>query len=227
MQLSEFEQLIGYAFQNKKYFDNAMRHSSYANEHRLGHIGCNERLEFLGDSILGFITAKYLYETYPEKPEGELTKMRAAHVCEGALCSYAEKIRLGEMLQLGRGEEMGGGRKRPSILADAFEALLAAIYLDGGLAPVENFLLPLICEHLLAENTDFKTELQEFLQQKPGREVGYQLLDSTGPDHEKTFSVAVLLNGEQVGRGEGKSKKEAEQMAAKNALEGLKYNAQW
>lgn len=227
MQFAEFEQRIGYTFQNRALFDNAMCHSSYANEHRLGHIGCNERLEFLGDSVLGFLTARYLYETFPNKPEGELTKMRAAHVCEGALCAYAEKIGLGEMLLLGRGEELGGGRTRPSILADAFEALLAAIYLDGGLAPVERFLLPLIREHLATDSTDFKTALQEYVQQKPGREISYRLLGSVGPDHEKVFSVAVLLNGREIGAGAGKSKKEAEQMAAKVALEGLKNNAQW
>lgn len=222
MQSTEFEKRIEYTFQNKEYFKNAMCHSSYANEHRLGHIGCNERLEFLGDSILGFLTARYLYETFPQKPEGELTKLRASHVCEGALCSYARQIGLGEMLLLGRGEEMGGGRERPSALADAFEALLAAMYLDGGLEPVEKFLLPLIKGHMAAENTDFKTVLQEYIQQSPGKEISYKLIGSTGPDHEKVFQVAAYLDGILVGEGSGKSKKEAEQMAAKCALEGLK-----
>lgn len=227
MQATDFENRIGYTFHNKEYLKNAMCHSSYANEHRLGHFGCNERLEFLGDSILGFLTARYLYETFPQKPEGELTKMRAAHVCEGALCSYAKQIGLGEMLLLGRGEELGGGRERPSILADAFEALLAAMYLDGGLQSVETFLLPLIKGHLASGSVDHKTVLQEFIQQKPGKEVCYKLTGSSGPDHEKVFNVAVYLNDTVVGEGYGKSKKEAEQMAAKNAMEGLKNNAQW
>ncbi len=221
MQIADFEKKIGYEFKDKEYFRWAMRHSSYANEHRLGHQGCNERLEFLGDSVLGFLTARYLYETFKNKPEGELTKLRAAHVCEGALCSYAKQIGLGEMLLLGRGEEMGGGRERASILADAFEALLAAMYLDGGLEPVEQFLLPLIRTHFASENTDYKTALQELVQQQPGKELRYVLVDAAGPDHEKTFWVEVLLSDVVVGRGSGKSKKDAEQMAAKVALQGL------
>ena len=153
MNFTKLENKIGYTFKNTSYLEKAMRHSSYANEHRLGHMGCNERLEFLGDSVLGFLTARYLYMTFPHKPEGELTKMRAAHVCEGALCAYAESIGLGEFLLLGKGEEKTNGRGRPSTLADAFEALLAAMYLDGGLEPVEKFLLPIIAEHHLGEDT--------------------------------------------------------------------------
>ncbi len=219
---SKFEKRIGYTFKNKTYLKNALCHSSYANEHRLGHFGCNERLEFLGDSILGFLTARYLYENFPDKPEGELTKLRAAHVCETALFSYARQIELGEVLLLGRGEEMGGGRERPSVLSDAFEALLAAMYLDGGLGVVEEFLLPFIKEHLAEDSVDHKTALQEFVQQTPGKEIRYVLKDSLGPDHEKKFFVSVLLNQNEIAEGQGKSKKEAEQMAAQNALLKLK-----
>ncbi len=223
MHISVLEKRIGYTFQNKEYLQSAMRHSSYANEHRLGHLGCNERLEFLGDSVLGFITARYLFETYPDKPEGELTKLRAAHVCESALCSYAREIGLGEALLLGRGEEMGQGRTRPSILADAFEAMLAAMYLDGGIEVVEKFLLPIISKHTLDEGTtDYKTILQEYAQQLSDVRVHYEHIGESGPDHDKVFECLVCLNNEQIASGNGKSKKEAEQMAAKKALEKLK-----
>jgi len=219
MQLEALEKRIGYFFTNRAYLQKAMCHASYANEHRLGHFGCNERLEFLGDSILGFIVARYLYETYPHKPEGELTKIRAAHVCEGALCGYAREIGLGEALLLGKGEEKGGGRERPSTLADAFEALLAAMYLDSNMEQVESFLLPLIrCHALDDETVDFKTVLQEYVQQTPGITVSYEHVGESGPDHEKIFEAAVYVDGIEKGRGEGRSKKEAEQVAAKNAL---------
>lgn len=224
MNFTEFEKRIGYTFQNKDYLKHAMRHSSYANEHPAEKSGCNERLEFLGDSILGFITARYLYENFPHKPEGELTKIRAARVCESALHSYAVQIRLGEVLLLGHGEELGGGRERPSLLADAFEALLAAMYLDGGMKPVEQFLLPFIREHQLDSSKDYKTTLQELVQQKPGKELHYQITDVKGPDHEKQFSACVSLDHKVIGEGFGKSKKEAEQMAAQNALKGINRN---
>lgn len=219
MQFKELEKRIGYTFSNQTYLHKAMCHASYANEHRLGHLGCNERLEFLGDSILGFIVARYLYETYPHKPEGELTKIRAAHVCESALCCYARQIGLGEALLLGKGEEKGGGRERASVLADAFEALLAAIYLDSDMQQVESFLLPLIRCHTLDDDAaDFKTLLQEYVQQTPGTSVFYEQIGERGPDHDKVFSTVVYINGEKKGVGEGKSKKEAEQSAARDAL---------
>ncbi len=218
MNFSELEKRIGYTFTNPQYLKKAMCHASYANEHRLGHFGCNERLEFLGDSILGFVVARYLYETYPHKPEGELTKIRAAHVCESALCGYAKEIGLGDALLLGKGEEKCGGRERPSTLADAFEALLAAMYLDSDVGQVEKFLLPLICRHKLDKDTDYKTALQEYVQQIPGATVSYKQFAESGPDHDKIFCAIVYVNEKQVGKGEGKSKKEAEQAAAKNAL---------
>ncbi len=223
MQFKELEKRIGYTFSNQSYLRKAMCHASYANEHRLGHFGCNERLEFLGDSILGFIVARYLYETYPHRPEGELTKIRAAHVCEGALCDYAKEIGLGQALLLGKGEEKSGGRERPSTLADAFEALLAAMYLDSDMQQVEAFLLPLIRRHILVDDTaDYKTLLQEYVQQTPGTSVAYEQVGESGPDHEKIFFAVVYVNGEEAGKGEGKSKKEAEQAAAKSALSHIR-----
>lgn len=223
MRVEEFEKRINYTFSNKSYLQKAMCHASYANEHKLGHFGCNERLEFLGDSILGFVVARYLYETYPHRPEGELTKIRAAHVCESALCDYAREIGLGEALLLGRGEDKGGGRERPSTLADAFEALLAAMYLDSDMQQVEAFLLPLIRRHIADDDTlDYKTVLQEYVQQTPGTAIAYEQIGESGPDHQKIFFAAVYINGEEAGKGEGKSKKEAEQSAAKNALSHIK-----
>ena len=223
MSFKELEKRIGYHFTNQAHLQKAMCHASYANEHRLGHFGCNERLEFLGDSILGFIVAQYLYETYPHKPEGELTKIRAAHVCESALCGYAKEIGLGEALLLGKGEEKGGGRERASTLADAFEALLAAMYLDSDLEQVKKFLLPIISRHNLDDETaDYKTVLQEYVQQMPGATISYQQFAESGPDHDKVFSAVVYINEEPIGKGQGKSKKEAEQSAAKNALNSMK-----
>ena len=223
MSFKELEKRIGYHFTNQAHLQKAMCHASYANEHRLGHFGCNERLEFLGDSILGFIVAQYLYETYPHKPEGELTKIRAAHVCESALCGYAKEIGLGEALLLGKGEEKGGGRERASTLADAFEALLAAMYLDSDLEQVKKFLLPIISRHNLDDETaDYKTVLQEYVQQMPGATTSYQQFAESGPDHDKVFSAVVYINEEPIGKGQGKSKKEAEQSAAKNALNSMK-----
>lgn len=218
MKQTEFEKKIGYTFRQPKLLENAMCHTSYANEHRLGHIGSNERLEFLGDSILSVISAEYLYSTYPSRPEGELTRIRAALVCETALCSYAKQIDLGEMLLLGRGEERSAGRQRPSILADAFEALLAAMYLDGGMDVVRQFLLPFLKNYRVEKNLDYKTELQEIIQKNPGEILHYELVSETGPDHDKQFEVAVFLNSNQLAKGIGHSKKEAEQQAARAAL---------
>ncbi len=224
MSFSQLENKIGYVFKNKEYLKNAMCHSSYANEHYKDKRLCNERLEFLGDSILGFITARYLYKKYPHKPEGELTKIRAAKVCESALCTYAVQIGMGDALLLGHGEELGGGRQRPSLLADAFEALLAAMYLDGGLQPVEKFLLPFISEDVTDNHQDYKTELQELVQQHPGKEIRYMITDIKGPDHEREYSASVSLDDQVIGTGCGKSKKEAEQMAAQSALKRMNTN---
>lgn len=223
MMFTELEQTIGYTFKNKELLKNAMCHSSYANEHRLGHIGCNERLEFLGDAVLGLLSAQYLFTEFSARPEGELTKMRAAFVCEGALCNYAREINLGKFLLLGRGEDLSGGRTRPSILADAFEALLAAMYLDSNIEQVRSFLLPIIARHDVTDSgIDYKTALQELVQQHQGAELCYSPAGESGPDHNKTFMVSLTLNGEQIGHGSGRSKKEAEQNAAKSAFDAMK-----
>ena len=216
---------IGYTFQNESLLRKALTHSSFANE---GHGGREsyERLEFLGDSLLGFITARYLYEK-DRGPEGELTKLRAAVVCEKALCSYSQALHIGEYMRLGRGEKMTGGATRPSILADMYEAVLAAIYLDGGMAPAEAFVLRFIIPE--AENQrrrhfkDHKTALQEIIQQNPGEKLEYVLVGESGPDHNKTFRVEVHLNSNVIGKGVGRSKKEAEQQAAHEALKLMGY----
>ena len=217
---------IDYKFKDVSLRQKAMTHSSYANEHHGTHLDCNERLEFLGDSVLGFVTADYLFTHYPELPEGELTKLRAAVVCEGALCEIARELGIPEEIRLGHGEENGGGRKRPSILADATEAVFAAVYLDGGIgaasALIHRVLLDTEREEVAEEKRrDYKTLLQEFVQRTPNQTLSYRQLGESGPDHDKTFCFEVLLNGGSVGKGAGRSKKEAEQMAAKDALEAL------
>lgn len=214
---------INYSFKNEELLRHALAHSSYANEHRVEVPGSNERLEFLGDSILGLIAAEYLFTHYKHLPEGNLTKMRALLVCENSLFGFAKEFDLGSHLLLGHGEELAGSRKRPSIVSDAFEALLAAIYLDGGLEAAKTFALPYlirgaeeISEH--TRNYDYKTTLQEIAQQNPGELIQYKLIQASGPDHAKVFEVHCFLNSNLLGKGTGKSKKEAEQMAAKEAL---------
>ena len=212
---------IDYKFKDVSLRQKAMTHSSYANEHHGTHLDCNERLEFLGDSVLGFVTADYLFTHYPELPEGELTKLRAAVVCEGALCEIARELGIPEEIRLGHGEENGGGRKRPSILADATEALLGAIYLDGGIGSARKIIQKFILSREVAGLTkprDYKTALQELVQRESGQVLAYQLVGEEGPDHDKRFFVEVDLNGTPVGSGQGRSKKEAEQMAAKAAI---------
>lgn len=223
--MKELEEKLGYRFQDKALLANALTHSSYANEKRADGCSCNERLEFLGDSVLGFVTAAHLYAVTPPLPEGRMTKLRAELVCETALHKAALALGLGKYLRLGRGEERTGGRERTSILADAVEAVIAAIYLDGGFDAAKEFIM----EHILAgadiacEPTgDWKTELQEFVQQKAGQTLSYELLSESGPDHNKVFVFHVLLNGGEIGRGQGRTKKEAEQSAARAALEALK-----
>ena len=210
------EHKLGYRFRSGALLAEALRHSSYANEHRGAESVSNERLEFLGDSVLGFVTAEYLFARHPDSPEGELTRIRAALVCEESLHEVAQKLELGRYLKLGNGEEAGGGRTRPSILADATEAVIAAVYLDGGLAAASSLI------HRVEERRrDYKTVLQELVQREPNRTLVYRMAEESGPDHDKTFTFEVLLNGTVVGRGEGHSKKEAEQMAARAALERL------
>lgn len=217
---------MGYAFKNKALLENALQHSSYANEHRGGGMRSNERLEFLGDAVLGVVTADYLFRKHPDLPEGDLTRLRAALVCEDSLHEVAQSLELGRHLKLGRGEEQGGGRRRPSILADATESVFAAVYLDGGMEAASELIHRVLLdkgreEAVEERRRDFKTELQELVQRKSGSTLGYQLVGSTGPDHAKVFEAAVLLNGEVFSTGTGHSKKEAEQAAAGAALEKL------
>ncbi len=223
---SQFEKIIGITFQNKDLIYEALSHSSYANEKKKQRRS-NERLEFLGDSVLSIVVSQFLFENYPDLPEGELTKIRAALVCEKSLHRFALQISLGDYLLLGKGEAHTGGRQRPSILADAFEAVIAAIYLDAGMEAARNHILRFIPKNLPANRSmlygDYKTALQEVIQKNPEEKVEYMLIHESGPDHSKTFSVDVCLNSNVIGRGTGKSKKEAEQMAAKEALELMGY----
>ena len=213
---------LGYVFQNVSLLENALTHSSFANERR-GRAASNERLEFLGDSILGMVTADKLYHTFPDLPEGRLSRLRAELVCEQSLHAVALELGLGQYLRLGRGEEHSGGRERPSILADAVEAVIAAMYLDGGIAPARAFILGHILagveEGQMHHVVDYKTELQEQIQRKADQHLRYELVDTTGPDHNKRFIMAVYLNDQEIGRGGGRSKKEAEQEAAKAAMQ--------
>ena len=220
------EEKLCYAFKNKALLENALQHSSYANEHRGGGMRSNERLEFLGDAVLGVVTADYLFRKHPDLPEGDLTRLRAALVCEDSLHEVAQSLELGRHLKLGRGEEQGGGRRRPSILADATESVFAAVYLDGGMEAASELIHRVLLdkgreEAVEERRRDFKTELQELVQRKSGSTLGYRLVGSTGPDHAKVFEAAVLLNGEVFSTGTGHSKKEAEQAAAGAALEKL------
>lgn len=222
--MKTLETKLGYQFQNPKLLDHALTHSSYANEHHLGSISSNERLEFLGDSVLGMIVADHLYRTFPDLPEGDLTRIRANLVCEGSLVLVAKEWDLGRYLKLGKGENACGGRSRPSILADAVEAVLAAVFLDGGLAHdrdiIQRFLLDRM-EQVNRASRDHKTYLQELVQRKIGQVLSYELIGESGPDHNKTFQMQVLLNGQPIGQGTGHSKKEAEQAAANAAIERL------
>ena len=222
--MKTLETKLGYQFQNPKLLDHALTHSSYANEHHLGSISSNERLEFSGDSVLGMIVADHLYRTFPDLPEGDLTRIRANLVCEGSLVLVAKEWDLGRYLKLGKGENACGGRSRPSILADAVEAVLAAVFLDGGLAHdrdiIQRFLLDRM-EQVNRASRDHKTYLQELVQRKSGQVLSYELIGESGPDHNKTFQMQVLLNGQPIGQGTGHSKKEAEQAAANAAIERL------
>lgn len=221
-----FEDIIHYNFKKPELLQEALSHSSYANENKKNRKS-NERLEFLGDSVLSIVVAQYLFENYRDLPEGELTKLRAALVCEKTLFGFAQQIDLGEFILLGKGEEHSGGRERPSILADAFEAVIAAIYLDGGLEAARKHILSFIPKNLDVKKkltfNDYKTMLQEIIQQNPSEKVEYVLTEQSGPDHNKVFVVDVMLNSNVIGKGEGRSKKQAEQMAAKEALELMGY----
>ena len=222
--IKDLEVALGYRFQNISLLQNALAHSSYANERWHDSLKSNERLEFLGDSILGMAVAEYLYKNFPDRPEGELTRMRADMVCENSLAAVAEKLNIGQHLLLGHGEERFGGRKRASILADAVESVIAASFLDGGMMAakgiIERFILTNVPVKRL-QNVDYKTMLQELVQQKKNQVLSYALVGESGPDHSKQFRVQVSLNGEAVGVGTGSSKKRAEQEAAREAIEKL------
>ena len=214
--LQGLERTLGHQFANIRLLSTAVTHSSYANEQRR-ETEYNERLEFLGDSVLSIVVSEYLFSSPKHLPEGELTRVRAALVCEGSCCEFAKKIGLGQYLRLGRGEENSGGRTRVSLLADAFEAVLGALYLDGGLETARRFLLPLVqAEQAVPE--DYKTRLQEIIQQNPEERLRYVVTGESGPDHNKRFIVEVRLNSNVIGTGEGHSKKAAEQQAAREAL---------
>ncbi|MEG0019210.1 MAG: ribonuclease III, partial [Oscillospiraceae bacterium] len=214
--MTQFESNINYTFKDKGQLKLALTHSSFANESKKQG-AYNERLEFLGDAVLQLVTSEKLYKENPDMPEGKMSKQRAALVCEGALAGYSKQIDLGEYLLLGRGEEATGGKDRPSILADAFEALIGAIFLDGGIENAKKFILSFVDEAHLSLN-DYKTLLQEIIQKNQGERLSYVVADETGPDHDKSFNVQVFLNSNPIGSGSGKSKKQAEQQAAKEAL---------
>ena len=211
----QLQEVLHYTFKNPALLRIAMTHTSFANESKVPSTH-NERLEFLGDSVLSVVVADYLFH-HSKRPEGELTRMRASLVSEEALFQFAQEIHLGDYLRLGRGEDLGGGRNRPSVVSDAFEALIAALYLDGGMETSRNFILPFITEGKTAEE-DYKTRLQEVIQQNPEEKLHYEVESENGPDHDKKFVVAVYLNSNRMAAGEGRSKKAAEQQAAKEAL---------
>jgi ribonuclease-3 len=224
--MENVEKRIRYKFQNQEYLRRALTHSSYANEHKKTDMKNNERLEFLGDSVLGLIISEYLYNNFNTHEEGQLTKMRAKIVCEASLGEASRKLRLGEVMLFGRGEEMTGGRDRTSILSDAFEAVVAALFLDGGIEVARTFVLREL--HDTIENaaqgklfTDYKTKLQEEIQIKKGNRIKYEIVKEEGPDHAKLFHTNVLLNDAVIGSGSGRSKKESEQEAAKAGLRKL------
>ena len=225
--MTDLENKIGYHFKNKDLLSEALTHSSYANERKAQHIKYNERLEFLGDAVLSIVVSDYIFSHCPELPEGELTKLRASLVCEKSLFEFAKKIDLGSYLVLSKGERNNGGAERPSILSDTFEALIAAIYIDGGMEPaakhILNFVIPSIKNSCKKKVKDYKTTLQEIVQKNPGEKLEYVLIGESGPDHNKHFVVEVHLNSNVIGKGGGRSKKEAEQQAAREALELMGY----
>lgn len=222
----ELEKRLGYEFSDRAHIFMAMMHSSYSNENRHLNIESNERMEFLGDSVLGLTVARHLFLLCPDMPEGKMTRLRAELVCEQSLYNVAQSLDLGKYLMLGKGEEQTGGRERQSILADCVEAVIAALYLDGGMDVASDFIHRMILDGFDPKSsggiTDYKTELQELIQRKSGQTLAYAMIGEAGPDHCKTFTVRVALNDVSIGVGEGRSKKEAEQAAACRALEELK-----
>ncbi|MFD1414629.1 ribonuclease III [Oceanobacillus jeddahense] len=223
MELSQLEQELGISFQQKKLLKEAFTHSSYVNEYKKSKLKDNERLEFLGDAVLELAVSQYLYRNNQEMPEGEMTKLRAAIVCEASLTVFAKQFNFGQYILLGKGEDKTGGRQRPAILADAFEAFLGALYLDQGFDTVLCFLnkhiFPVLTVDASTSVVDYKSHLQEIVQQQKDRKIEYQIIDEHGPSHHKEFIAEVLIQGEPAGKGIGRTKKEAEQKAARAALE--------
>lgn len=224
--MEKLEAKIGYSFKNRDLLRTALTHSSYANERHDPACQSYERLEFLGDSILGLMAAEFLYAHEPRLPEGRMTRLRAELVCEASLHKVALRLELGKYMRLGRGEEHTGGRQRPSILADMVEAIIAAMYLDSGMEQCRRFVGEMLLKDAEISDThrtaDYKTELQELVQRKSDQHISYVMTGESGPDHNKTFMFSVSINGVVAGEGSGRSKKEAEQMAAMKALEALK-----
>ena len=224
--MKDLQKEMHYQFKNEKLLETALTHSSYANEIRRG-VQYNERLEFLGDAVLCIVVSDYLFSRCPDVPEGGLTRLRASLVCEKTLCRFSRQMDVGQYLRLGKGECNSGGRERPSILADAFEAILAAVYLDGGMEEARKFVERFVEQEFKVSQSgtfkDYKTTLQEIVQQNPEERLEYKLISETGPDHDKHFLCEVHLNNNPIGRGGGRSKKNAEQQAAREALELMGY----
>lgn len=223
-QLSKLQSIIGYEFKNPQLLFHALTHSSYANEKHWDKTKCNERLEFLGDAVLEVISSDFLFRNYPSMPEGEMTKLRASLVCEPTLAYCAEEISLGSFLLLGKGEDLTGGRKRPSVVSDAMEAVIGAIYLDGGLANAKEFIYRFILNDIEHKQLfyDSKTILQEMVQAEFKECLTYELLKEEGPDHNKSFEICAKIGDREIGRGTGRTKKAAEQVAAYHGICELK-----
>ena len=226
--LQQLEKAIGYEFGDKSLLSTALVHSSFSNEHRKENIPNNERLEFLGDAALELASSRYLYEHFPDEPEGVLSRRRAAIVCEPSLAECARKIRLGDHLQLGKGEEKNSGRTRDSLLSDAFEAVIGAMFLDGGFAAAERFVRRFVMDPMTGRPvySDSKTRLQERVQGQQADSIEYELISEEGPEHDKIFTVEVRISGTVYGTGSGHSKKLAEQTAAAEALSRLEKEAE-
>lgn len=220
--LAEFERLIDYKFKNIELLFEALTHSSYANESKHQYKS-NERLEFLGDSVLSIVVSEHIFEEYTDLPEGELSKTRATLVCEKSLANFAKEINLGDYIIFGKGEQLNGGSQRPSTVSDAFEAVIAAIYLDGGFEAAKRHIMRFMPKDIrsavVKAYDDYKTVLQEIIQKNPEESVEYKLVGESGPAHSKQFTVQVMLNSNIIGTGTASSKKHAEQLAAKEALE--------
>lgn len=224
--LLEFQNIIGVNFDNIDLLDNALTHTSYANQHNLTYNQHNERLEFLGDAVLSIVVSEYLYKKYKNKPEGKLTKIRAGVVCESSLAEVARKIGINQYLRIGKGEELSGGREKDSLIADACEAIIAAIYLDKGIEAAREFVIKNLSNKIEITGkgksyNDYKTRLQEYIQKGNVAVIKYKVVSESGPDHNKMFETEVYINEKCYGRGKGKSKKEAEQISAKTALNTL------